>query len=143
MATATYSALGTSSGNIASTVLDSLANGSSSSAITYDNSTNLNLYAAIAIELGSFTSTAGASITVSIYAVAASVTPDLTGGAQARQYTVPLTVGASAKAVVIPRVELFPFSCRVVVTNNSGAALASSGNTLAVVPYGEEIEDPA
>ena len=134
---------GTTSGNIASTALDSLANGSSSAGITLDNSTARALYGDITIELGSFTSTAGASITVEIFVVANGVTPDLTPGAGISSLTLPISVGASAKAVTFPGMRLRLYSLRIVVTNNAGAAFASSGNTLACQLSNEEIEEAA
>jgi hypothetical protein len=140
MSTAKWSALGTSSGNIAGTTLNALANGASSAFVTYDNSTALDLYAAVAITLGSFTSVAPASLTLRVHFVAGGVTPDDTGSVGGGEtYTVPLTTGASAKNIVIPMVRLYPGSMRLQITNNAGAAFVSTGNTLAVIPYDESI----
>jgi hypothetical protein len=139
MATAKWATPSSQGSNIASTTLDSLANGSTSAFITHDNSTNLDLYASVEIALGSFTSTTGASITLRVFAANASA-PDATGSVGGGDtYTVPITVGASAKAIVIPMIRLYPFSLRLCVTNNGGAAFASSSNTLKVQPYNESV----
>lgn len=140
MATARWATPSSIGSNIAGTALNSLANGGSSAFITHDNSSNLDLYAAVGVALGSFTSTTGASITLRVYAALSGYTPDDTGSVGGGDsYTIPLTVGASAKSVVFPMVRLPPFSCRLQITNNSGATFASSSNTLAVQPYNEAV----
>jgi hypothetical protein len=135
---ATPSALGS---NIASTTLDSLANGSTSAMVTHDNSTNLDLYAFVEILLGSFTSTSGASITLRVYpTTTGAAPPDDTGSVGGGDvYTVPITVGASAKKIVIPMVRLYPCSMRLQITNNGGAAFAASSNSIKVQPYDESV----
>jgi hypothetical protein len=140
MATAEWAAPSTRSSNIASTTLDSIANGSTSAFVTYDNSSVRDFYAAVTIKLGSFTSTTGASITLRVYATDGTDTPDNTGSVGGGEtYTVPITVGASAKVAVIPMVRLYPFSMRLQVTNNGGATTAASGNEMYVTPFGESI----
>lgn len=142
MATAKWATPSAQGSNIASTTLDSLANGSTSSFITYDNSTNLDLYANVEIDLGSFTSTTGASITLRVFSTAGSgpTAPDATGSVGGGDaYTAPITVGASAKVVIIPMVRLYPFSMRLCVTNNGGASFAASSNALKVQPYNESV----
>lgn len=140
MATIKWDTPSAQGSNIASTSLDSLANGSTSAFITYDNGTNRDLYGNIYVVLGSFTSTTGASVSLRIFSTAdgGSDVPDATGGVGGGDvYTQPITVGASAKAMVFPMVRLYPFSLRICVTNNGGAAFASSGNTLQVQPFNE------
>lgn len=141
MATAKWATPSAQGSNIASTTLDSLANGSTSTVITYDNSSNLDYYAAVEILLGSFTSTTGAAIVLRAYAVAgAGGAPDTTGGAIGGDtYPVPITVGASAKVIVIPMIRLYPYSMRLQVTNLSGAAFASSGNSIRLTPGNESV----
>lgn len=142
MATAKWATPSAQGSNIASTTLDSLANGSSSSRITYDNSSNLDLYASVTINLGSFTSTTGASITLRVYATAGSGpdVPDDTGSVGGGDvYVVPVTVGASAKVAVIPMIRLYPVSMRLQVTNNAGAAFAASSNSIKVQPFNESV----
>lgn len=140
MATAKWATPSAQGANIASTTLDSLANGSSSTRVTYDNSSNLDLYASVLVNLGSFTSTTGASITLRVYSAQSADVPDDTGSVGGGDaYTQPITVGASAKVVVFPMVRLYPESLRLQITNNGGAAFASSGNSLKVRPWNESV----
>jgi hypothetical protein len=129
------------SSNFASTSLDSLANGSTSAFVTYDNSSNLDEYGNFSIALGSITPTTGGSITLRLYACGDSGTaPDDTGSVGGGDpYTVPLTTSASAKFVTIPGVKLYAFSLRVQITNNAGVALAASGNSIKVQGYTENV----
>lgn len=140
MADAKWGAQGAQNSNIASTTLDSLANGSSSTRITYDNSANLDLYASVLVNLGSFTSTTGASITLRVYSAQSSDVPDDTGSVGGGEiYVQPITVGASAKVVVFPMIRLYPESMRLQITNNGGAAFASSSNSIKVRSFSESI----
>lgn len=140
MAVAKWAAPGTRSSNLAGTTLNSLANGSTSAFVTYDNGTARDLYGAVAINLGSITPSTGGSVTLRVFASDGTAVPDNTGSVGGGDtYVVPLTSGASAKVVVIPMVRLYPFSMSLCVTNNAGVALASSGNELYVRPYGEDI----
>lgn len=142
MATAKWATPSAQGANIASTTLDSLANGSTSSFVTYDNSTNLDLYANVEIDLGSITPSTGGSITLRVFATAnaGGSVPDNTGSVGGGDvYTVPLTTSASAKVAIIPMVRLYPFSMRLCVTNNAGVALAASGNALKVQPFNESV----
>jgi hypothetical protein len=140
MAIAKWNVPGTVSSNLASTTLNSLANGSTSAFVTYDNSANIDLYAAVRLTLGSFTPTTGGSVTLRVYAVVDGTTPDDIGSVGGGEtYTVPLTVSASAKNVTIPMIRLYPYSMRLQITNNAGATFAASGHTLTVQPYNENV----
>lgn len=140
MATAKWNTPSAQGSNIASTTLDSLANGSTSTFVTHDNSSNLDLYASVLVNLGSFTSTTGASITLRVYSAQSSDVPDNTGSVGGGDtYTQPITVGASAKVVVFPMVRLYPESMRLQITNNGGASFAASGNSIKVRPYNENV----
>lgn len=134
MAVAKWDTPRTRSGNIASTVLDNLANASESAVVTHDNSTNKDLYAAITIKLGSITPSTGGSITLRVTMSDGTDTADKAAG---DTYTAELLSGASAKVVVIPMVRLYPFSLRLSVVNNSGVTLAASSNLLYVTGYNE------
>jgi hypothetical protein len=123
---------------IAATAINSLANGSASAAITYDNSTNRDLYAIVTIKLGSITPAAGGSVSLRVYSGDGTDTPDLNGGAF-DTYVAPLATGASAKVVTFPMVRLYPFPLRFQIVNNAGVSTAASGNELYVRPYNEEI----
>lgn len=140
MATIKYDTPSGQGSNIAGTTLNSIVNGATSAFITHDNGTAKDLYANIYVVLGSFTSTTGASVTLRVFSTAdgGSDVPDDTGSVGGGDvYTQPITVGASAKSIVFPMVRLYPFSLRIQITNNGGATLASSGNTLQVQPYNE------
>ena len=123
------------SSNFAGTTLNSLANGSESAVVTYENSTNRDLYGTVTIKLGSITPSTGGSITLRVTLNDGTDTADRIGG---DLYVVPLTSGASAKVAVINMVRLYPYSMRLSVINNAGVALASSGNELYVRSFDEE-----
>jgi len=140
MSTAKYATPSAQGGNIASTTLDSLANGSTSAFITHDNSSNLDLYASVLINLGSITPTTGGSITLRVFSLQSSDAPDATGSVGGGEtYTAQLTTSAGAKVAVIPMIRLYPESLRLCVTNNSGVTLNAASNSLKVRPWNESI----
>ncbi len=136
MAIAKWATPSTRSSNILSTVLNSLANGSETATVTYDNSTNRDLYAVITIKLGSITPSTGGSITLRVTLSDGTDTADKIGG---DLYTVPLTSGASAKVAVLNMVRLYPYSLRFSIINNSGVTTAATGNELYVRPWNEDV----
>jgi len=138
MAVAKWATPGARSSNLAGTTFNSLANGSAGAAITYDNSTNRDLYAIVTVKLGSLTPTTGGSITLRIYAGDGTDMPDLNGG-PFDSYVAPLTTTAGAKAAIIPMVRLYPFPVRLQIVNNAGVSTAASGNELYICPYNEDV----
>jgi hypothetical protein len=136
MAVAKWAAPGTRSSNLAGTALNSLANGPAPSLISYDNSSNLDLYGIVTLKLGSITPGTGGSISLRVYAGDGTDLPDANGGAF-DTYTAALATGASPKVVTFPMVRLYPFQCRFQIVNNAGVNLAVSGNELYVRPYSE------
>ena len=136
MAVAKWAAPSARSSNIAGTTLNSLANGSESAVVNYDNSAALDLYSVVTIKLGSITPATGGSITLRVTLSDGTDTADRIGG---DLYVVPLTSGAGAKVAVINMVRLYPFLMRLSVVNNAGVALAASGNELYVRPWNEDI----
>jgi hypothetical protein len=136
MAIAKWAAPSTRSSNLASTTLNSLANAAESTVVTYDNSTNRDLYGTVTIKLGSITPSAGGSITVRITLNDGTDSADRIGG---DIYTIPLTSGASAKVAVLNMIRLYPYSMRISVVNNAGVALNASGNELYIRPWNEDI----
>ena len=138
MAVAKWAAPGTRSSNLAGTTFNSLANGSAGSAITYDNSSNRDLYAAVTVKLGSLTPTAGGSITLRVYVGDGTDTPDLNGGAF-DSYVAPLTTTTGAKVAIIPMVRLYPFPVTLQIVNNAGVSTSASGNELYVRPWNEDV----
>lgn len=142
MAIAKWATPSAQSSNFAGTTLNSLANGSTSAFVTYDNSTNRDLYGVVVVKLGSFNATAGASITLRAYTTAnagADVPDDIGSVGGGEVYTEPLTVGTSAKVAVFRMVRLYPFSMRMQITNNGGNSFAASGNSITVQPYNEDV----
>jgi len=130
MAIAKWATPSTRSSNLAGTTLNSLANGSATTLITYDNSTALDLYSIATVKLGSITPGTGGSVSLRVYAA---------NGGAFDVYTAALATGASAKVVTFPMVRLYPVSCRLQVVNNAGVTLAASGNELYVRPFNEDI----
>lgn len=138
MAVAKWATPSTRSSNLAGTTLNSLANGSATTLITYDNSTMRDLYANVMVKLGSITPSTGGSITLRVYAGDGTDVPDSGGGAF-DSYTAALATGASAKVVGFPMVRLYPFSLRLQIVNNSGVTLAGSGNELYCTAFNEDV----
>lgn len=136
MAVAKWAAPSTRSSNFAGTTLNSLANGSESAVVTYDNSSNRNLYGAVTLKLGSITPSSGGSVTLRVTVSDGTDTADKAAG---DLYTAQLLSGASAKVVVWPMVRIYPFSLRFSLINNSGVTLASGSNEIYVTPYNEDV----
>jgi hypothetical protein len=136
MAVAKWAAPSTRSSNFAGTTLNSLANAGESAVVTYDNSTNRDLYGVVTIKLGSITPSSGGTITLRVTLNDGTDTADKIGG---DVYSILLTSGASAKVAVFNMVRLYPYSMRMSVLNNSGVAFASSGNELYVRPWNEDV----
>src|SRR3954462_4793559 len=102
MSTAKWATPSAAGSNIASTTLDSLANGSTSAFVTHDNSSNLDLYGSILINLGSLTPGTGGSITLRVFSAQSADVPDATGSIGGGDtYTQMLTTSTGAKVVVI------------------------------------------
>jgi transcription elongation factor len=136
MAVAKWAAPSARSANLASTTLNSLANAGESTAVTYDNSTNRDLYGLVTIKLGSITPATGGSVAVRVTLNDGTDTADRVGG---DIYVVPLIAGTGAKVAVLNMVRLYPYSMRVSLVNNAGVALAASGNELYIRPWNEDV----
>jgi transcription elongation factor len=104
--------------------------------VTYDNSTNRDLYAVVTIKLGSITPVAGGSITLRVTLNDGTDSADRVGG---DQYVIPLIAGTGAKVAVQNMVRIYPFSNRLSVVNNAGVTLNASGNEIYVTPWNEDI----
>jgi hypothetical protein len=136
MAVAKWATPSTRSANFAGTALNSIATGSETATVTYDNSTNKDLYGTVTIKLGSITPSTGGSITLRVTLSDGTDTADKIGG---DLYTVPLTSGTSAKVAILNMVRLYPYSLRFSIINNSGVTTAATGNELYVRPWNEDI----
>lgn len=119
--------------NIASTVLNSLVDGSTSSGVDYDNSSAKDEFCDVEIVLGSFTP--GSTGTLTLVVVSSADGTNFEDSAGGERYTLSVASGTSAKRIVFHRIRLYPFKCRFHVVNSSGGTLASSGNTIKVAPY--------
>jgi len=139
MSVAKWETPSTRSSNFASTAfnsLDSLANNTESATVTYDNSSNKDLYGTVTLKLGSISPATGGSVSLRITQSDGTDVSDKIGG---DLYTIALTSGASAKVNIISMVRLYPFSLRFSLVNNAGVSLASSGNEIYVTPFNEDI----
>lgn len=136
MATAKWTALGTRSSNFAGTTLNSITNNTESTTVTYNNSTNRDLYGAVTIKLGSITPSTGGSLTLRITINDGTDTSDRIGG---DLYVIPLLSGTGAKVNIIPMVRLYPASLRFSIINNAGVTLNASGNEIYVTPFNEDV----
>ena len=134
MATAKWATPSTRSANILSTVANSLTNGSESSTVTYDNSTNLDFYALLTLKLGSITPSTGGSVSLRVTYNDDTDTSDKIGG---DIYVLPLLSGASAKVNIV-RITIPPYSLRISLVNNSGVTRNASGKELYVRPWNEQ-----
>jgi hypothetical protein len=140
MATAKWATPSAVGSNIASTTLDSLANGSTSAFVEHDNSSNLDLYASVELDLGSLTPTTGGAATLRAFCSHGTSDPDNTGSVGGGDvYSAPLTTTTGAKKVIFPMVRLYPSPVQFCLTNNAGVALAASGNSLKIRPYNESV----
>lgn len=137
MAVAKWAAPSSESANLAGTALDSLANGSTSARIAYDNSTSRDLYGKVTLELGSITPGSGGSITLRVLHRRGTTDEDVVDTLES--YTALLISGASAKRVIFPMVRLYPFTLGFVVRNDAGAALAATGNAFYIQTYNEDV----
>jgi len=121
--------------NLLGTQLNSLADGSQSAKVEYDNSSNRNLYAQIKIKLGSFTPGTDPYLLLRVLTESNSEDPD--AGVGGDIYKLAVATGTGAKIIIFPMIRIYPFVHHLFITNEAGAALASSGHSLYVEPYTE------
>ena len=136
MAIAKWATPSARSSNFAGATLNGLTVGNESAIVTYDNSTNRDLYSVVTIKLGSFNPGTAGSITLRVTLNDGTEVADRIGG---DLYVVPLISGASAKVAIVNMVRLYPFSVRFSVINNTVANFAASGNELYVRPWNEDV----
>lgn len=125
--------------NLLTTELNSLANGAYSAVGTeYDNSTSLNRFMALEINLASLNPTAGAFIelflTVALGGTNYEDPPSSTNpGRDMLIGTKPITTGLGTKRASIRDIEIPPCKFKLVLYNATNVSLGASGNT--VTPY--------
>ena len=125
--------------NIASTTLDSLANGAESNLVGYDNTGN-HAFAIVTVELGSITPAAGGNIRLHQYFDGGSTgttAPDKNGQGSAPPQPQNLLAGASAKRNTF-LVALVPGEQSFSVLNNSGVPFNAGDNAIYVQPFNGE-----
>jgi hypothetical protein len=123
--------------SIAGTALNGVINTANSAVMPFDNSSGRILYARAIIKLGSITPAAGGSVTLRYVGNDGSDYEDIVGTLES--YTLALATGTGAKMGIIEMVRIYPFSDGFALTNNSGGTLNASGNSITIIPFGEEI----
>jgi hypothetical protein len=132
---------------ILSTELNSLAastatTGMSAASPTYTNSTNLNIYCDLELNLAALSPSAGAYCGIYIWEEADAANFPAQSAADLRLCstqllcTIPIGVTAStAQRVIVRNLVLPPADFKLLLDNQTGAALASSGNTVKLLAY--------
>lgn len=131
---------------VMSTELNTLSSATTATTVgntgPFDNTGNLNIYADIEINLASFSPAAGAYVALYILeAVDGTDYPgqsasDLRLTATQQLCVIPIGITAStAQRVVIRNIEIPPTKFNFVFDNQTGASLASSGNTVKLLTY--------
>lgn len=128
---------------VLTTELNSLASGSMSNAsATYDNSSNLDLFCDLEIDLAALSPASGAYVAVYLLEAVdgtnfpAQSAADLRLTASQLLCNVPIGVAAStAQRVVVRGIQLPPAKVQFRLDNQTGAALAASGNTVKILTY--------
>ena len=141
MATVKLSAYGSTT-SVLATELNSLANGSLSSASSaYDNSSNLYPLCAVEVVIATQGSarSAGATVTVFMSSSATGTTQDNTVESPIAM-TFALDAATTARTHTFHNVPLTPSSSsKFTLLNSTGQALAASANTVKVVPYTDTV----
>lgn len=116
------------------TELDGLTNGSTSSASSaIDNTTNLDLFMDLELNLGAAGSSRSSGATVSVYMTAsldASNYPDANSTTAELVAVFPLDAATTARRLVRRDIPIAPGLFKLFAVNNTGQALNASGNTL-------------
>jgi hypothetical protein len=136
MAVAKWATPGSRSSIAGTTLNTGITTGAESGVMSYDNSSNRNLYGAVTLKLSSITPSSGGSVTLR---VTMSDGTDLSDKAGGDLYSSVLLSGTGAKIVIWPMVRIYPFSLRFSLINNSGVTLATSNNEMYVTPYNEDV----
>ena len=125
--------------SLITTGLNSLADGSSTSASSaVDNTTNLNLYADFGLMLGSINPSGAPYLELRLLELNGdgSTYDDDSAGATVGSFLI--TTGSSAKVATLKRVLLAPGQFKAVIVNRTGVSLAGSSNTLYYRTYSEQ-----
>lgn len=129
--------------SVLTTELNSLGSGSMSAAsAAINNDTNLDMYGDLELNLGALSPTAGGYVAVYIAEAADGTNYPAPSAADQRLQTNALlctyavsTTASTAQRLVVRNVLLPPGKFKLYVDNQSGGAMAASGNTLKLLPY--------
>jgi hypothetical protein len=141
-----WQAAPTSRGNVITTEANALGNGSYTAVGTeIDNSTNLDQYGMVEINLASLTPTTGAYLQLFI-----TQAPDGTNYEDPPSSTNPgyqmsvgvfsVTTGAATKRIMSPWFRLPPCKIKFVLLNGTGVALGATGNTVELFTDNDEVQ---
>src|SRR5262245_27407569 len=128
---------------VLSTGLDALgSSGISAASTTYTNDTGLDLYCDVEVVLGSLSPTAGAYVSLYVWESVdgtnfpAQSDADLRLTASQLLVSIPIgTTAATAQRVVARNILLPPAKIQFKLDNQTGTALAATGNTVKILPY--------
>ena len=137
MAVAKWATPSSRSSSLVTSELDSLTTGSESTPVSYDNSSNKNLYGAVTVKLGTFDPNAGAYISLRINI--SDGTDTATDKFAGDVYTASVNDASGAKVVIFPMVRLYPFDLKVSVINNTSTSFNAADNDIYVTPYNEDV----
>jgi hypothetical protein len=109
---------------------------------TYDNSVNLDLYVDLEVNLASLSPTGSAYVSIYVYVSEDGTNFPAQGGSDLRLTSTQLlcvvpigTTAATAQRVVVRNLLIPPKRIQFLLDNQTGVALANSGNTVKVVAY--------
>lgn len=137
MAVAKWATPSSRSSTIVTNELDGLAVNGESVPVSYDNSSNKNLYAAVTVKLGTFDPAAGAYISLRVNI--SDGTDTATAKFAGDLYTAAVDDASGAKVAIFPMVRLYPFSLRISVINNTSATFNAADNDIYITPYNEDV----
>lgn len=136
----------TSRSTVLTTEMNSLANGSRTAAGTeIDNSTNLDQYCCLEIYLASLTPTSGGYLQVHLVSAPGGTNYSEGDGStdpgnDRLVAVLPLRAATGTVRKVTGLIPIPPAKIKFLLTNNSGAALASSGNTVTMYTVNDEVQ---
>lgn len=133
-------------GSCLTTELNSLANGSRSVAGTeIDNSSGLNQYSCFEVYLASLTPTAGGYLQLHMITAPGGTnysegSDSIDPGNDCLIAIIPLRAATGVVRKVTGIIPVPPSKLKILLTNNSGAALASSANTVTMYVTNDEVQ---
>jgi hypothetical protein len=136
-----------SGSTVLSTELNSLASNTMSAAGTeYDNSTNLNQYGFLEVDINVFGVAPTANRTLEIFMVKApdgtnyETSPTTTVQNAERVAIIPVLANTSAQKYTTPIFQLPPCKVKFLLWNNTDQALDAAGHTVKLYPFNDEVQ---